>query len=141
MFEIYTDASVSKGKAVATCLVISTDAFLGYEVNNYTDVTSSLHGELLGILDGIRYAKQNALTPKDNVTLYSDSCSAVSLLNSKTTNNVFSKNLVKQIHAECDGYNVQFKLVQGHQSAHNPNKVVDLTSNSVLRYLMREGAM
>lgn len=137
MFEIYTDASVSNGNAVSTCLVISPDAFLGYTVNQYTDITSSLHGELLGILDGIRYAKKTVLKPDDKAVLYSDSNSAVSLLNSKKTNSAVGADIIQDIYAECSNYNITFEVVKGHQSSHNPNKIVDLTSNTVLRYLMR----
>lgn len=135
MFEIYTDASVSNGNAVSTCLVISPDAFIGYTVNKYTNISSSLHGELLGILDGIRYAKAAVLKPEDAAILYSDSNSAVSLLNSKKYSNAVDPNILKSIYEECTNYNITFEVVKGHQSSHNPNKIVDLTSNTVLRYL------
>lgn len=135
MFEIYTDASVSNGNAVSTCLVISPDAFIGYTVNRYTGISSSLHGELLGILDGIRYAKKAVLKPEDKTVLYSDSNSAVSLLNSKKYSNAVDTSILQAIYDECADYDITFEVVKGHQSSHNPNKIVDLTSNTVLRYL------
>lgn len=137
MIAIYTDASVSQGSGVATCLVISSDAFIGYNVTSYDSVTSSLHGELLGILDGIRYVKSCNLHSDDAITLYSDSHSAVSILRNNCNDLAFGKELIADIRKECIGLNIEFEVVKGHQSAHNPNKVVDLTSNTVLRYLLK----
>jgi ribonuclease HI len=136
MIDLYTDVSVCKGSAVATCFVISTDYFLGYNSFKYESVNSSLQGELMGIRDGLSYVK--SLTKSHElINVYSDSYSAVQLIKSKgytSKGNKQFETLVSDIQKLCNGQNVNFLLIRGHQVEHNPNKVVDLISNSVLRY-------
>lgn len=141
MISIYTDASVSKGSAVATCIILSTDTYIGYNVFSYENVSSSLHGELLGILDGIRYAKELGIDAKEPVTIYSDNSTAVHLATKKSSElkEIPFRNLVTEIHDECADLFVTVRLIRGHQTEHNPNKVVDLTSNTVLRLDMNGG--
>lgn len=137
MYELYTDASVSGNSAVATCFFLSTNNYLGYESFQYKNISSSLHGELLGIRDGIRYAKKIGISEKEIMYVYSDSSSAIQLIKSSDGDKKPKqfKRLVDEILQEVKGYHVVFRLIQGHQLSHNPNKVVDLTSNTVLRYL------
>lgn len=140
MLEIYTDASVSKGNAVATCFVTSTDNFVGYNTFEYVGVNSSLHGELLGIRDGLKYASKCA-KKKERLTVYSDSNSAIQLIKSKRLDSKNAKpfkSIVTEINSLCNDYSVNFLLIKGHQIEHNPNKVVDLMSNTVLRYTLNE---
>lgn len=136
MIEVYTDASVSHGNAVATVFVTSSEMFIGFNSFEYSGVNSSLHGELLGMRDGIRYAISNNPN-RLPITVYCDSASALSLvkgLNAGDKKSKQFKNLVAEIHSICKGYSINFLLIKGHQMEHNPNKVVDLISNSVLRY-------
>jgi len=136
MVEIYTDASVSSGNAVASCFVITEDYFLGYNSFSYSDVNSSLHGELLGIRDGLKYAL-GVTKDNDCIVVYCDSNSALQLIDSKrldSKNNKQFKTLLSDIHDLCKGHFVNFLLIKGHQIEHNPNKIVDLMSNTVLRY-------
>ena len=110
MISIYTDASVSKGSAVATCIILSTDTYIGYNVFKYENVSSSLHGELLGILDGIRYAKTLGINAKEPVIIYSDNSTAVQLSGKKSSDlkDIPFKNLVTEIHKECSDYLSQY---------------------------------
>lgn len=140
MIEVYTDASVAKGKAVATCFVISSDNFIGYNSFEYKNVSSSLQGELLGIRDGIEYAIK-CVPSREPVTVYCDSNSALSLVkckNNDAKNAKRFKEIVADIHLLCKNRCVNFLLIKGHQMEHNPNKVVDLISNSVLRLSLKE---
>lgn len=136
MTEIYTDASVGSGKAVATCFIVTTDYFLGYKSFEYSGVNSSLHGELLGIKDGITYALEH-VKKNEPIIVYCDSNSALQLIKSKKANAKSGKqfnSLVTEINNLCKGHFINFLLIRGHQVEHNPNKVVDLISNTVLRY-------
>ena len=140
MLEVYTDVSVSKGSAVATCLVASTDNFVGYNTFEYSDIHSSLHGELLAIRDGLKYATENC-TINETLTVYSDSNSALQRVKSRSCESNATKHLksiITEICSLCDDYTVNFLLIKGHQIEHNPNKVVDLMSNTVLRYTLNE---
>lgn len=139
MYELYTDAAVSKGNAVATCFLLGSDNYLGYNSFEYQNISSSLHSELLGIRDGLRYAKQVGVQSTDILTVYSDSNSAIQLITKQKEDPTVPrkfKNIVTDINSECEGMLVSFRLIQGHQTNHNPNKVVDLSSNTILRYRM-----
>lgn len=141
MYELYTDAAVSKGHAVATCFLLGDNNYLGYNSFEYSKVFSSLHSELLGIRDGLRYAKSIGLTKKDILIVYSDSNSAIQLIKKSIANPDVPKKfkvIANEICSECNDLFVKFQLIQGHQSNHNPNKVVDLSSNTILRYKIRE---
>lgn len=140
MIEIYTDASVSKGNAVATCFVLSSEFFLGCNTFVYDNVSSSLHGELLGIRDGVAYALESDKS-KAPITVYCDSNSALTLVKSKCIDARTSgrfKSILEDIKKLTKGRCVNYLLIRGHQKEHNPNKVVDLTSNSVLRLNSRK---
>ena len=133
MIEVYTDASVSNRKAVVTCLALEPSSFIGCNVNEYTNVASSLHGELLGIRDALEYVlKHTELT--DPIVIYCDSNTALEMVNKRTSKNSDRySNIIRDIRKLKETHEVTLKLIKGHQSAHNPNKVVDLISNSVLR--------
>ncbi len=132
MIDVYTDVSVRKGKAIATCFVISPLNFLGCRTFEYTGVCSALQGELLGIRDGLNYVL-NELIIDDAVTVHCDSISAVEQVNGTSPLKQFQK-ITKSIHSMCADKEVCFEYIKGHQATHNPNKIVDLISNSVLMY-------
>ena len=133
MTEVYTDASVSNGKAVVTCLVLNPTSFIGCDVNDYTNIKSSLQGELLGIRDALKYALSH-IESAEEIVVYCDSNAALEIVNSISTYkpDKFS-NIVKDIIRLTTGRTVKYELIKGHQAEHNPNKVVDLICNSVLR--------
>ena len=135
MIEVYTDASVAKGRAIATCFIISSQNFIGCDSFEYSDVKSSLHGELLGIRDGLAYAIKS-VPGNEPITVYCDSNSALMLVKQKNpevkTSKKF-KEILTDVKSLTQGRCVNYILIRGHQIEHNPNKVVDLVSNSVLR--------
>lgn len=135
MIEVYTDASVAKGRAIATCFIISSQNFIGCDSFEYSDIKSSLHGELLGIRDGLSYAIKS-VPGNEPITVYCDSNSALMLVKSKNpevkTSKKF-KEILTDVKRLTQGRCVNYLLIRGHQIEHNPNKVVDLVSNSVLR--------
>lgn len=134
MIEVYTDASVARGAAMVTCFIITSDQFIGANTTKYTNIGSSLQAEFLGIRDGIRYVSDRKKS--DDIVVYCDSQSAIDLIQRRddTGVDVPFANVVDEILTLCSGRNVSFILIKGHQLSHNPNKVVDLMSNSLLRF-------
>ena len=133
MIEVYTDASVSNGKAVTSCIVLDPKTFIGYNVKHFSNVSSSLQGELLGIREALKYVV-NHTEPASDIIIYCDSNAALELVNlNDDTKPVRFTKIITDIRKYKSIVNVKFQLIKGHQSTHNPNKVVDLISNSVLR--------
>lgn len=137
MIDVYTDASVSKGKAAATCFVLTPNAYLGCRTFEYDNINSGIHGELVGLRDGIKYALEVVKDSTEPITVYCDSSSAINLIKDKCAKSHTFKEIVTDINSLCDGHTVHFMLIKGHQVSHNPNKVVDLISNSVLRIILK----
>ena len=135
VIEIYTDTSVAKGTAITTCLLLSSDLFLGMDTNTYKNIETSLHGELLAMRDGLSYLKSTGKS--GDVILHSDSATAINLVTSKSPNKF--KGLIQEIKSLEIGSSVKYKLIRGHQITHNPNKVVDLVCNTVLRNNLEGG--
>ena len=134
MVEVYTDVSIAKGHGVATCFVVSNVNYMGYNTFEYTSINSSLQGELLGIRDGLKYTA-TLNTTNEPVTVYCDNKAAVALINDKLAGRPINKfeRLVSEILKIQGEVSTEYKLIQGHQTGHNPNKIVDLVSNSILR--------
>lgn len=134
MVSVYTDVSLRKGKAVATCLVMTTTTFIGYRTFEYDNVCTTMQGELLGILDGLRYLEScSDILGDDSVEVLCDSEAALGQING-TANSKLYQSTVAEIHKLLPNNHVEFNLIRGHQMQHNSNKVVDKVSNRVLRY-------
>lgn len=137
MIEIYTDASVSNGRAVATCFVINDKNFIGCKTSEFNNIQTSLEGELEGAIAAIEYVLD--VLPMDTCVLYSDSISLIRLTqtNLKTSKNkqaIEHRVRLSRLQTLVKENNIRFELIKGHSTGHNPNKVVDLISNSVLKY-------
>lgn len=135
MVEVYTDASVAKGSAVVSCFMVTSDQFIGAETTHYDNVDSSLQAELYGIRDGVKYVVKKP--ELNDIVVYCDSQSALDLVQQRCDNvegSTLFKNIVDEILTLSQGKNISFILIKGHQLSHNPNKVVDLMSNSLLRF-------
>lgn len=137
MIEIYTDASVANGKAVATCFVLTDSNFMGCKTSEFERIETSLEGELEGAIAAIEYVLD--IIPLDNCTLYSDSISLIrltqtNLRNSKNKQAVLHRNRLSRLQDLVKKNNIKLELIKGHSTGHNPNKVVDLISNSILKY-------
>lgn len=143
MIEIYTDASVGKGSAVATVFILTDSSYIGYQVFKFDDVHTSIHGEILGALNALRYAESVLQLSEDRIMLYTDSIAMINLLkcNLKTTSNKQAqryRDLLTELKSLITTLKVDVQLIHGHAVGHNPNKVVDLISNSVLRMNKKE---
>lgn len=136
MIEIYTDASVAEHQAVTTCLLLSDSQFIGYNVIQHIKIRSTLQSELLGIKEALAYADSKNLL-QDFTTLYCDSVAAVELVNREDLSGCKYSDIVKDIKDIKNSHNITIKYYKGHQSCHNPNKVVDLVSKSVLRHSLK----
>lgn len=138
MIRIYTDVSLRSGHAVTTCFVITDTNFLGYRIYDYKGICTSMHGELLGILGSIKYVKslrssEDSDVDTSKICVYCDSDIVLQILDGTYVKKRFQRT-VKEIQEECEGLDVEFLYVKGHQRSRNPNKIVDFVSNSVLNY-------
>lgn len=141
MIEIYTDASVANGKAVATCFVITDSNFIGCKTSEFDSVETSLEGELEGAIAALEYVQD--VIPMDACTLYCDSISLIRLIQtnlstSKNRKAIEHKQRLQRLQDLVKQNNIKLDLIKGHSTGHNPNKVVDLISNSVLKYVGKE---
>ena len=140
MISIYTDASISKGRCVSTCFVITDKCFLGYNTFMYDNIDTSVRGELLGAINAIKYVKGLDIdVAESDCVLYSDSINAINLVRQYRDKNMNKQvriyyDLLEELVILLDTCNVTLKHIKGHQLNHNPNKVVDMISNSMLRY-------
>lgn len=142
MVNIYTDASVRNGKAVATCFIITSKTFIGHNVFEFDNVDTSTLGEIMGAINSIKYA-ESVTDMSDEIYLFSDSYAMRNLLKhdikaSQYSQVVLYREQLSELKELINKYNIQIKLIKGHQINHNPNKVVDLISNSVLRFNVKE---
>lgn len=136
MVEIFTDATTSGGIAISCCIVMEDNKFIGQRVIRHKSDTS-VCSEVLGAISALEYAKTKVTI--DNAILYCDSSAVIDLLSynvDKSRNGQVAKyrEHLKQLKKLRDEHGVQITLYRGHQTTHNPNKVVDLVCNSVLRY-------
>lgn len=137
MIRVYTDASVSTNKAVVTIIVLTDQAFLGYKVAQFSDIKTSLHGELLGILEGVNYVKSLDLA-EDDIIFHTDCIDAVRLIRNEFSKiPKYARDILDEIQSFIDGTCVCIEHIQGHQTKHNPNKIADLVSRSVLRNILK----
>lgn len=139
MIDIYTDASVGNSHAVTACIVLTDKNYIGYQTFDAPDVSTSIHGEILGAINAITCAQSMIAFEGEHVTLYVDSIALLNLLKcdlTYTSNKQairYSKEL-GELRGLLDKYDIDMRLIRGHKVDHNPNKVVDLISNSMLRY-------
>ena len=138
MLTIYTDMSRRHNVVATSCLILSTKNFLGYNVRQHEGVDNSIVGELVGIADGLDYAVQSGCVHDgDKVVICCDSQPTLSMLETARSKSIRPKRYVVYIDDvldRCRGLNVTFQYIKGHQLDHNPNKIVDLSSNTSLRY-------
>lgn len=142
MIEIYTDASVCDNNMVATCFILTDTNFIGHNVIKKSNVSTSLEAEMEGAIAALEYAV--SCNHVQHAKLY---CDSISLLRLTQTNLAKTKNKQALLHLDrllvlqrlLKVYDVTMELIQGHSKNHNPNKVVDLISNSVLRYNTKVG--
>lgn len=142
MIKIYTDASVGKNKAVATCFVLTNKSFIGHNVFELDNIETSTLGEILGATKSILYTA-DVTDMDDDITLYTDSYAVRNLLKYDIAKSDYEqvdmyRSELATLKVLIDKYHIKVKLIKGHQTNHNPNKVVDLISNSVLRFNVKE---
>lgn len=142
MLSIYTDASVKNNKAVATCFILSSKLFIGHNVFEFNNIGTSTLGEILGAINSIKYAVSIA-DESEPIQLFSDSFAMRNLLKYDLDTTTYDQALMykeelKELKSLLEKHNINLRLIKGHQASHNPNKVVDLISNSVLRFNTKE---
>ena len=139
MIEIFTDASVNKATAIATCFCMNDSTFIGHKIFENKDIHNSQLGELFGAVKAIEYAYHQFDLTGDSVVLYTDSQQLIDSLTydvskyddeaCETINNYYLQRYREYVKM----FNIDVQKIQGHQRQHNPNKVVDLISVHVLR--------
>lgn len=143
MVEIYTDASVGKTAAVATSFILTDKNYIGSCTTNLEGVTTSIQGEVQGAIAAIEYARDGTKLHGEDITLYTDSIAMLNLLKcnlGRTTNQqaqLYEDDL-RKLKQLVKKYKINMCLIKGHDLGHNPNKVVDLISNSKLRLRSKE---
>lgn len=139
MVKVFTDAAVSSGIAAVTAIVLTDKAFIGYTTDCFHSVSTSLVGELHGIYVGLKYTL--SLNIEDDIVLYTDSEYAVRTIvagrQERWTPEVTE--LVTSIRELMSQAAVSLEHFEGHQTSHNPNKIADFTSKSILRNIVRGG--
>ena len=134
MVNVYTDASVAHGKSVNTTFIIDDNCFLGCETFSHAPVSTSLEGELYGINDALDYIIKHYGDTNLPMVLWCDSDAAISYIDKQATEYTSIVNSIKSKMTKLD---LELKLIRGHQVKKNPNKVVDILSNSILRLSSR----
>ena len=135
MTQVYTDASLAEGFAYTSCIILNDSNFMGYHTFEFDNVDSSLRAELLGIIEAIRYSKLLGIT--DEITVFTDSEASLILFNNSKANQRIAKQYTNEIRTLTDlldNNSVTLRYIMGHSSCSNPNKLVDLTSHSLLNY-------
>lgn len=137
MINVYTDASVSSGVAITTCMLLSDKAFIGFDTNTYNDIPASQIGEILAIRDGLRL--YDMVEVKDpTIVLYTDHEYAVRLISDGDSSKLpDAKEILDEILEYVRKYNVCVEHITAHQTKHNPNKIVDQMSRHKLRTELR----
>ena len=139
MISIYTDASVSSGVAVASCMLLTDQAYIGFNSMTYNNIWSSQVGELLAIRDGLKFFTTTGLSDKE-VVLFTDHEHAIRLIEEGDASK-FSEasDLLKEIIELSKTCEISVQHITAHQSTHNPNKVVDQMSRHKLRSTLKKG--
>lgn len=128
MIHIYTDTTISNNTAFCTSFIITDTNFLGFITKVYNNVRGSINGELLAILQGLRYLRKFPF--RDDVTVYTDSKEAIQHINHQTHEEHY-KSIILEIDQFKKESTVIFSYIKGHSLVHSPNKIVDLTSRSI----------
>lgn len=132
MLLAYCDASFKDNKAVATTLITTEDTFITCFSKTYTDVSSSVKAELLGVLQTMEYINNNC-TKEKQVALFTDSRTIavkyISMLSKwEVPPNEKEYEIYKKLLQYSASFNVNIQHIRGHQHTHNPNKVCDILS-------------
>ena len=139
MTEIFTDASVNNEAAVATCFCVDDKMFLGHSIFTSTEIHRSQLGELFGAVCALEYVDNQLGLGSDAMTLYTDSQFLIDILDTDVTwhdddaSVAIFNDYLNKFRAYVATYSIDVKLIPGHQTSHNPNKVVDLISINTLR--------
>ena len=139
MISIYTDASVSQGVAVASCMLLTNHAYIGFNSTTYNDIWSSQVGELLAIRDGLKLYSETDIKDEEAV-LYTDHEYAIRLIEEGDASKFSeAQGLLEEIIELAKASSISVQHITAHQSIHNPNKVVDQISRHKLRSTLKKG--
>lgn len=125
---IYTDASLKNGVCIVTHILLDDRHFYGFNSVTCEDIPNSTIGEYMGIVHALQTVLNMQLPSTTELIIRPDSREAVELVLSKTGPcTAFLEEFFKVYKS------VEFRVCVSHTCEHNPNKVCDLTSNSILR--------
>ena len=134
MLLAYCDASytTSTKTAVATTFICTEDTFINCFTNVYKGIDHSVHAELLGVHQTMKYISENCKSGS-KVVLATDSRTVllkyISILANwiVPANSDYYKEYSDLLRFSKD-FNVNVQHVRGHQYTHNPNKICDILS-------------
>lgn len=139
MTKIYSDSSTVKGISVATSLFLTDTLFRNILTHTYEDVESPTEGELLSILQSIKYIREEYPEEK-NIELYCDCISVVAQYTNILETGIIPADIKyrkrwEELLEYSKGLNIEAKHIQAHQESHNPNKICDRVSYTILQKL------
>ena len=111
--------------------MITTDThFITCFENEYNEVESSIHAELLGVVQAMKYV--SAHYPKGTqIAVFTDSRTValkyIQILAAKSVakNSLYFREYDSLLKLS-EGYIINVQHIRGHQDTHNPNKVCDI---------------
>lgn len=139
MTKIYSDSSTIDNMSVATSLFLTESLFLNMITRVYDKVESPTEGELLSIVQSIRYMCEEYPEEK-NIELYCDCISVVDQYTNILKTGVIPDDIKYRkrwidLLEYSKGLNITAKHIQAHQETHNPNKICDRVSYTILQRL------
>lgn len=139
MTKIYSDSSTIDNMSVATSLFLTESLFLNMITRVYDKVESPTEGELLSIVQSIRYMREEYPEEK-NIELYCDCVSVVDQYTNILKTGVIPDDIKYRkrwidLLEYSKGLNITAKHIQAHQETHNPNKICDRVSYTILQRL------
>ena len=139
MTKIYSDSSTIDNMSVATSLFLTESLFLNMITRVYDKVESPTEGELLSIVQSIRYMREEYPEEK-SIELYCDCISVVDQYTNILKTGVIPDDIKYRkrwidLLEYSKGLNITAKHIQAHQETHNPNKICDRVSYTVLQRL------
>ena len=131
MIYAYTDTSLKNTKCVVTYTILDESHFYAFDSSVLSDIPNSTIGEYTAIKLAMDAIVKLGLPETTQITFLSDSREAINLVRQGT--GPYNKE-VQDFLAPRRHY-VGLEVCASHLCFHNPNKVCDLTCNSILRYV------
>lgn len=137
MLKVYTDCSTINSSAAATSIYLTNTEYVDMFTDTYENVKSTTEGELLAIIQSVRYVVDN-MPDVTELDVHSDCISVINVCDYIIKNARLPKNIkYRQRYQEFLECSKKIKIhlhhVRAHQNSHNVNKACDKISLSVVQ--------